>query len=626
MRNIERGAMEAPRREQLSTDLARQGTLSLGASQTTWQLTATPPSATTVTGVAAPSLPMFVGEVEMIARPSPYNYAAFSRFLAQHPCTGLRDHVLDGLAPGSGFGYDFTGDRSQRTVSENWGALQRAHNPHVWAKVMKQVAARTMFGPISRPPFPNESCPFQPQEVSTGSVSKDKWNVHPDPGAVRVVSDFVSNGQNDLRSGDYLSSIYFQIRHLIMIILLLGVGTIVILWDVQGAYRTLNAKQGDWHLQVSWLIDPDGVKQFFVDFVNPFGRIDAQRNWEAFAGAIEWIMHDLKAVFVRHYVDNFFDFVRPRLDGRPDWYFAEQRAKWIFGLMKVMGVPFHEVQIGTSFQALGWMWDTVLMIVVVKEEKRSIARRLLSDWVQKESCTLREVERLIGFLYWLCMAFIELLPFLGRLLEVKRRGYVKLGEGQSRNRSSISLRLSVRTQSDIRLCRRLLLEWSGTRRLWDWEVPKVTFRVWCDASTWGFGAYCLEAKEYFFRKWTSEEKRECFRESRFSLMQFESRAAVAALKTWGPLVACSRVEIRTDNEWSQVHLTSGFCKQPDCQRTIRAFWLQKLQANCVVDVFWLKSESNLAADLLSRNQERVFREMPTFADFSRVPARVPRSW
>ena len=138
MRNIARGAMEAPRREQLSTDLARQGTLSLGASQTTWQLTATPPSATTATGVAAPNLPMFVGDVEMIARPSPYNYAAFSRFLAQHPCTGLRDHVLDGLAPGSGFGYDFTGDRSQRTVSENWGALRRAHNPHVWAKVMKR--------------------------------------------------------------------------------------------------------------------------------------------------------------------------------------------------------------------------------------------------------------------------------------------------------------------------------------------------------------------------------------------------------------------------------------------------------------------------------------------------------
>jgi hypothetical protein len=131
---------------------------------------------------------------------------------------------------------------------------------------MKQVRAGTQWGPLPRPPFPNVNCPFKPQEVSTGSVSKDKWGLHPDPSAVTVVSDFVSNGQNDARSGDYLSSIDFQIRHLIMILLLLGVGTIVILWDVQGAYRTLNAKQGNWHLQVSWLIDPHGVKQFFVDF------------------------------------------------------------------------------------------------------------------------------------------------------------------------------------------------------------------------------------------------------------------------------------------------------------------------------------------------------------------------
>jgi hypothetical protein len=102
--------------------------------------------------------------------------------------------------------------------------------------------------------------------------------------------DRTTQGRGDW---DELEAVYYQIKHLIMIILLLGVGTIVILWDVQGAYRTLNAKRHNWHLQVSWLLNSRGAKQYFVDLVNPFGRIELQRNWEAVAGSIEWILHEL---------------------------------------------------------------------------------------------------------------------------------------------------------------------------------------------------------------------------------------------------------------------------------------------------------------------------------------------
>jgi hypothetical protein len=185
-------------------------------------------------------------------------------------------------------------------------------------------------------------------------------------------------------------------------------------------------------------------------------------------------------VFVRHYVDNVFDFVPPTSAG-PDWDTAKQRAKWIFALMGALGVPFHEVQIGTSFHALGWIFDTTLMTIIVSEDKRTIARQLLRKWASMCSCSLRELERLIGFLYWLSLAFFELLPSLGRFLELKRAGHAKMG-ASGRSRNKVKLSLSLQAQSDMKLCQRLLLEWEGSRDLWDWEVAKVTCNILGDAS------------------------------------------------------------------------------------------------------------------------------------------------
>ena len=91
--------------------------------------------------------------------------------------------------------------------------------------------------PLDRPIFPNRECPHQPQEVPTGTVFKDKWD--PDESKFRIVNDYKKNGQNDSRGEwEELETIYYQVKHLIMIILLLGMGTIVVLWDVQVAYRT----------------------------------------------------------------------------------------------------------------------------------------------------------------------------------------------------------------------------------------------------------------------------------------------------------------------------------------------------------------------------------------------------
>ena len=577
-------------------------------------------------GRRAEDLGLFQGGFDRSPRLSPYDLSVFTSYLSNHPSKGLFLHIVDGIQ--SGFSFSFIGDRTERVEARNWGEIQSKHDPKLWAKLMKEVGEGTRRGPLERPPFPNVWCAHQAQEVPIGKVTKDKWdpNPDPDPDKFRVVNDYSANfGQNrNRREDEELGATYFQVKHLIQLILLFGVGCILILWDVRGAYRTLNAKDTDWHLQVSWLLDSEGIKKFFVDLVNPFGRIESQRNWEALAGAIEWIMHELGAVSTRHYVDNFLDWVAPGIDG-PDWETARLRARWIFALMHAMGVPFHEVQIGTSVETLGWCFDTLKMTISISEKKRTLALRLIGEWTVKCRCSLREVERFLGFLQWLSLAFYELSPFLGRLLELKRTACRKMNKKMN-SRDKVFVNLSAHNMSDMMLCRKLMNSWNGTRSLWDWGAAVTSCHIWTDASETGFGAYFIEAGQYFFRCWTVAELAECFRKKKVSLFQLEARVIVAALHTWRALLGCKRVQIVTDNDNAFKHGNSGKCKQPDCQRTIRALWAEKMKAQCEVDLVWWDSKRNFAADLLSKQHEQKFLATKEFAGFSRVVASHPPRW
>ena len=143
-----------------------------------------------------------------------------------------------------------------------------------------------------------------------------------------------------------------------------------------------------------------------------------------------------------------------------------KEQKWIFALMRALGVPFHEVQIGSSFQTLGWSFDTVAMTITVSERKRDVARALLRKWTKMAQCHLRELERLTGFLYWISLAFYELSPFLGRLLVIKRALHAKMRKS-GKDGEKVFHNFSKGTKSFLKLCQFLLIEWSGTRSLWD---------------------------------------------------------------------------------------------------------------------------------------------------------------
>jgi hypothetical protein len=191
--------------------------------------------------------------------------------------------------------------------------------------------------------------------VPLGSVLKNKWVPGGKP---RLISDFKAADHNNNTTPNPFTGVYFQAIHLVQLILTLGAGCYIIQFDVKSAYRTLSNSPKDLHLQVSWLLNALGEKAFFVDLRNPFGQIEAENNFQVMGGLLEWIFHNLGAVFCRRYVDNFYDGVPPH-NGAPDHETASRRASWWKYVLRALDVPYHEFQFGTQFPALGWLWDTV---------------------------------------------------------------------------------------------------------------------------------------------------------------------------------------------------------------------------------------------------------------------------
>jgi hypothetical protein len=483
---------------------------------------------------------------------------------------------------------------------------------------MKDVEAGHRLGPFPRPPFPNSWCDSQPREVPLGSVQKSKWI---SGGKRRLISDFKKAGHNQAASPNPFEGTYFQVRHLIMIILTLGAGCTVVQFDVESAIRTLTNTWEDLHLHNSWTYGPDGARQFFVDLRNPFGQIEAENNFQVFGGILEWIFQDLGAVFTRRYVDNFFDFV-PAVGGLPDAPYASRRARWWKLLLRALDVPYHEFAVGTTFHALGWIFDTVALTMRMTPERLTLVRRLLAEWCARPDCTLNELEAILGLLFFVASGFWEVRPFLGRLLKLKS----SVGVATSRvRRKTRRLAFSKHIRFDFNLLRSLMTKWNGTRSLWRLSETQFDLHIWTDASSsFGCGAYCTELKEFYSHQWTPTELTESVRAVRTSMPFLELRGVFLAVSTWAESLRHRNVAIFCDNAWVVNHVNKGFCREEHCLTTIRLMFMSMVNLECNIHLFWLDTDSNLHADLLSKGLVEQF--LVTWTDFSATPPRIPSRW
>jgi hypothetical protein len=407
---------------------------------------------------------------------TPVNIVYLQHELKNHPDVLFVSNLVQGFR--DGFSIGFEGPRMPRFSHNLKSAVE---HPHLVTKnLLKEVILGRTAGPFLSPPFLN----FQiyPIGVVPKKHSSD-WRTifhlsHPKSAGTSV---------NAHISKENYSLQYVKIDDAINLIIQLGKGSFMAKTDICSAFRNVPVRPNDWELLgMHW----KGL--YFFDQVLPFGLRSAPYIFNQLSDAIEWIAKNNYTIkHILHILDDFFLIERP------------PRSNCMTSLCKLLtvltnlNVPIaHEktYPASTELEFLGVLLNSQKMIASLPSDKLERAKQDLLNWLAKKSCTLRELQSLIGTLQFACRVVVPGRAFLQRMINLTR--------GVVEPHHHIKLNSSFR--KDVAMWLVFLEQWNGTNIFLDiapTNSPEFEFST--DASgALGYGAFFNNF--WFQGKWSSQ--------------------------------------------------------------------------------------------------------------------------
>ena len=529
-------------------------------------------------------------EVRRTVPKSPYNAAAFKRYLRSHPDRQFATKVVKQIIEGCSLNYVGPRDvfiNSPDCAADDCLALRE--------EMLEGVVRGWYLGPFSRPPFPNSWCSDQTRCIPRFRIPKSKWT--PNDGKKRDIShySFESDGipsVNEATIRDTPSMEYFQTQGIANGILRAGMGCSTFAWDVPHAYPTLKTKPDDWSQCCVRL-----GNEFFISMVNDFGAVQSGDDWSRMSLAIQYIISTTAAPEPDFYVDNFYHFFSNKVPGHE----ANRLVAVIKSVTDELGVSRHEEQFGTKFEALGWRWDTEAMCVELKPERRDLVLQILSE-VPVGRFTLGKLNSLIGVLFHLSRVLPEGRAFLGRCI-ASQTAARRAGRRKTSSITVEHLMLDVTFWTKVVPtipARRLLFEadWAGGEDV----------RVYTDASGWGYGAVNITTCEYVFGPWPDDILEAAKRSFAVSMPWLETLAVVMAARAWASRWAGQRVRMLVDCKPAVLAINRNYSSNKEMLRLLRNLNAVSIAQTFVVRADRVAGIFNTLADPLSRNNIQEFHD------------------
>ena len=303
-----------------------------------------------------------------------------------------------------GFSIGLEGPRTPR-FSRNLKSANE-HPDLVTKNLLSEVKLGRTAGPSLSPPFPN----FQiyPIGVVPKKYSSD-WRTifhlsHPKASG---------NSVNDYISKENYSLQYVKHDDAINLIIQLGRGSYMAKTDIRSAFRNIPVHPSDWEiLGMHW----QGL--YFFDKVLPFGLRCAPYIFNQLSDALEWIAktnYDIKHIL--HILDDFFLIEPP-----PRASCMTSLCK-LLTLMTNVNVPIAHKKThpaSTELEFLGVLLNSEKMIACLPADKLTRTKQTLFEWLSKKSCTLHELQSLIGMLQFACRVVVPVRAFLQRMINLTR--------------------------------------------------------------------------------------------------------------------------------------------------------------------------------------------------------------
>ena len=347
-----------------------------------------------------------------------------------------------------------------------------------------------------------------------------------------------------------------------------------------------------------------------MDKCLPFGASISCSHFQKFSNAVAYIVCHRTGKEVINYLDDYLSAALLKLicNGQVDGFlqvcttirFPVALEKTFWGITRLV--------------LLGMLLDTVAQTVSIPCDKVIKGKKLIQEIMCKRKITVKQLQKICGFLNFLCRCVVPGHAFVQRLYSfttTKNSGNMKAHH---------HLRINQEMHDDLAMWS-VFLEHptTFTRPFMDfskyWHADKIDF--YSDASgRIGLGAVCQN--DWMYGLWPQK----FLNQQNPSIQYLELSVLTAAVWYWAHRFCNRCVIIFCDNQSmvGMINTYSSSCQ--NCMFLIRKLVLHCMTQNVRIFAKYIRSADNKFADFLSRGKLKEFREL-SCGKYAESPMDIP---
>ena len=524
--------------------------------------------------------------------------------------------LINGFQHGFDIGYMGPTDRSDTSNNIPFTVGDKFD---MWDKIMEEVRLGRYAGPYEEPPFQN----FIQSPI--GLVPKSG-------GRTRLIFHLSYKFKNGNESVNFwipkekCSVKYNDLDHAVRNCLKISKdttqGVFLARTDLMSAFRILPVSPQSWKWLILKACHPLTNKTFFfVDKNTPFRAGSSCANFQHFSCALRHIT-EVKAQRT-DVITNYLD----------DYLFVDLTKKGCNRLVRTFLKICSQIKFPVAIEKTQWAErNTVFLGMLLLGEsmqfsipvdKYEKAVKLLTYFCDKSKATVKELQRLAGFLNFLNKAVVPGRTFTRRMYSK----FAHLGFTNQKNHNQVMkghyhVRVDHEFKSDCRVWLLFLKNLKMVCRPFvdvSITISATALDFFTDSSRnsrLGFG--CVFGKEWTYGRW----EQGYIKKFQPSIQYLELFAVCVGVFTWSHKLQNARFSVWCDNQTTCRAINTGSSSCKNCMFLLRMLALSNLTNNRRIFAKYIETKANGRSDALSRQQFRWFFDL-SGSNVDRKPVGLP---
>ena len=516
-----------------------------------------------------------------------------------HFDTKKSEQLINGFT--SGFDLGYRGDENVKIRSPNL-KFTVGSKFDLWSKIMKEVSEKRLAGPFYDIPY--ESYIQSPIGLVPKDGNKTRLIFHLSYPKGGTTSVNINSLDGSVKYPEFDQAIRLCLEATkILGECYLGKS------DMTSAFRHLPINPAYWKYLVMKAQHPTtGIWYFFVDKCLPFGSTRSCAIFQSFSDSISHIMFVKTGFLNINYLDDFL-FI-----GYAEVWCNDQIDKFVH-ICHLISFPLSAEKTHracTSLTFLGLLIDGKRKQISIPIDKIERALSMIKFVATRKKIKLKQLQKLCGFLNFLCKGIIPGRVFLRRMYAM----------GKNATKPDHHVNVTREFKLDLDMWASFMTKPSIFSRPFfefDLHLKSTEIDWFTDASKLGMGGVC--SSHWFIAEWEDN----FITHFQPSINYLELFALTVSILSWVKGYENGNITIFCDNQ-SVVHmLNSNTSKCHNCMVLLRLIVLECMKVNARVRCKHVLGVRNKYADHLSRLNYGAFRKLAKLEarEFDRKSTRIP---